>query len=582
MICELLSMCIPFEMRFIASFLEEQGRHSYQELRQQTLSANDVEKLEKDALFKNQSLHDELVRHRILINISLLKSRNYSVANWYSNKFLRTDYIEELIHKEKDDLVQNELLLLFTMAARHPAFSFEQKQFFSRILVQLYDIRDSRFINKSCAYGYPPGFGYPTLYKKVHDSTPLPMGFPMHPLGLPHLDFMTHFRSWPGLPCGAPAEVPPFPPHQTPLQPPQPSTSPLVSSPSQSRSTSPHRTPMVSRSPTLSIITNPAPSIGIPPVLTPSAPGLPPPGGAGTVLSVGPPGPGIPPPVVSIPMPVSMDTLTPPQLSQSSQLSPIYSQVKQGQPDSDELNTTLKEESPKLPMINPWMGQPGSEMKQINGMRIPPFPQSNIRTSIADQMQSMALTDESSHYHSSSSNSSPLQTPPDTPSNLPSTVATPHGPGRGIMDKNRVNGMPNFMPPFGDTTSPPPPPAFTFPTYAPMPPARYYTNAGFRPPVTTVFGQYAAGQQYQGQVQAGTETTSYPTTYSIPYFSLMYSSFPPAANPPMPPRNPPGCYNCGATGHLGQDCPQQNIEEITQKKTFSVDFSPVQSDGGEK
>lgn len=166
MLCELINMCIPFELRFVGSYVEEMGKHSYQELRQQALAANDVDKLDKDLTLKNQTLYEENIRHRMLVNVSLLKSRNYNVANWYSKKFLRTDYVEDLIVKEKDDLVQNELLLLYTMAARHPAFSFEQKQFYNRILVQLYELRESRF-NKSCAYRYPPGFEYPTVYRNM-------------------------------------------------------------------------------------------------------------------------------------------------------------------------------------------------------------------------------------------------------------------------------------------------------------------------------------------------------------------------------------------------------------------------------
>lgn len=167
MLCELINMCVPFELRFLGSYIEDMGKYSYVELRQQALFANNMEKLEKDPVFKNQTLYEETVRHKVLLNISLLKSRNYSVANWYSKKFLRTDYIEDLVQKEKDELVQNELLLLFTMAARHPAFTFDQKQFFIQILVQLYNLRDSRFINKSSIYGFPPGFGYPTVYRKV-------------------------------------------------------------------------------------------------------------------------------------------------------------------------------------------------------------------------------------------------------------------------------------------------------------------------------------------------------------------------------------------------------------------------------
>lgn len=165
LLCELINMCLPFELRFLGSYVEETGKHSYQELRQQALAANDVDKLDKDPNLKNQRLSDETVRHRMLINVSLLKSRNYNVANWYSKNFLRTEHVEVLVAKEKDELVQNELLLLFTMAARHPAFSFEQKEFYNRIVMQLYELRERA--NKFSTYRFPPGFEYPNVYRNL-------------------------------------------------------------------------------------------------------------------------------------------------------------------------------------------------------------------------------------------------------------------------------------------------------------------------------------------------------------------------------------------------------------------------------
>lgn len=75
-----------------------------------------------------------------------------------------------------------------------------------------------------------------------------------------------------------------------------------------------------------------------------------------------------------------------------------------------QLNTTLKEESPQKPpppLVSAWLGAASvnPEAKQINGLRIAPsFPPAiNLRTSLADQIQTMTLTDESSHCHSSSS-----------------------------------------------------------------------------------------------------------------------------------------------------------------------------------
>ncbi|KAJ8939228.1 hypothetical protein NQ318_015186 [Aromia moschata] len=276
---ELLNMCLPFELRFVGSCIEELGKHTYQELRGPTITANDVEKLSKDVSF-NQGILDESVRHRVLVYLSLLSSRNYSVANWLYKKLLRTD-VEEYIVKEKgkDEVLLSEFLLLYTMALHHPAFTFDQKQYFSRMLEKLINFRENRISAKHCALGYPPGFGYPT--QKIHDTPTVPVKtaltscgespatYHQQPPGLPqlppHMDFIPPMWTRPGFPYGAP-EVPPFP---------APSISPLVSqaaSPDQSRSASPHRTHVGLRPPP-----PPLPNVLQPPPTAPLLNGPPPP-----------------------------------------------------------------------------------------------------------------------------------------------------------------------------------------------------------------------------------------------------------------------------------------------------------------
>lgn len=160
---QLLNMCLPFEIRFLGSCIEEMGKHSFHELRGSTLTANDLEKLSKDVSL-NQGILEETVRHRVLIYLSLISSRNYSVGSWLYKKLLRTEAIEEYIVKGQvtDEMLHTEFLLLYTMALYHPAFTFEHKQFFSKIVIGLNDIRENRVSAKHIALGYPPGFGYPT------------------------------------------------------------------------------------------------------------------------------------------------------------------------------------------------------------------------------------------------------------------------------------------------------------------------------------------------------------------------------------------------------------------------------------
>lgn len=161
---ELLNMCVPFEVRFLGSCIEEIGKHSYQELRGCAIIANDVEKLSKDSSLQS-SLLDEGTRHRVIIYISLLSARNCSCANWFYKNLFRTDKVEEYVLKKKckEENVLSELLLLFTLGMHHPAFSFEQKRYFMSMLVELQEQKEGRkhIPLKPSVYSCPPGFGFP-------------------------------------------------------------------------------------------------------------------------------------------------------------------------------------------------------------------------------------------------------------------------------------------------------------------------------------------------------------------------------------------------------------------------------------
>lgn len=164
---ELLNMCGPFEIRFLGTCIEEIGKHNYQELRGPMITANDIDKLSRDSsLVQSSGLLDECVRHRLLIHISLLSGRNCTCANWFYKNLLSTNKIQDYIIKSrcKDDNVQNEFLLLYTMALHHPAFTFEQKTVFGKLLTELLEQKEGKMRSSPQPghYCYPPGFGYPT------------------------------------------------------------------------------------------------------------------------------------------------------------------------------------------------------------------------------------------------------------------------------------------------------------------------------------------------------------------------------------------------------------------------------------
>lgn len=159
--CSLLNMCIPFELRFVGSCIEEKGKHDYQELRGAAITANDMDKLAKE-LSVSKGVAETCTRHRLTIYLSLLQSHNYNCANWIYINLLRSESVDNLMGNSnylKDVSVHSELLLLYTLALNHPAFTFEQKSYFGEVISRLSESEipvQPVPIPPPC----PPGLGY--------------------------------------------------------------------------------------------------------------------------------------------------------------------------------------------------------------------------------------------------------------------------------------------------------------------------------------------------------------------------------------------------------------------------------------
>ncbi|XP_018329825.1 leucine-rich repeat extensin-like protein 5 isoform X2 [Agrilus planipennis] len=542
---ELINMCVSFEVRLLGSCIEEIGKHSYQELRGPAITANDIDKLSKDGTFSN-GLLDETTRHRAVIYLSLLSSRNCKCAEWFYKKLLRTESIESYIVNNncKDENLLSELLLLYTIAFYHPAFTFEQKTFFGNMLTYLMEQKErKRRISPKPFGGYPPGFGYPMTPKisiPVKTASPMchgdstnihhhPPCLPAQPtLGTP-LEFVqmwTRPAPFPGTISGAP-DVAPFPPQPI---------SPIISQPSSptaSRAASPHRTAF--------------PPIRSTTVLQPLPPI--------TLQSQ--------PPSIEIMPQLPLDPL-----SHTSVMGSFSNDLK----NADDELSHIQDDKPRD--NNSWLASMvvPVDIKPPNGIRFPPYkvPPPSSQQYFFEQMQALNLDGESSLHrsNSSSSTSSLNQSPPDTPTITPTT--TPHGPGRGAIaptsssdGKVRVNGLPSAPPPplpyapLCDTSCPPPPPPVPYTNYPPHRTVFQYTQS-FRPPFSCPYTYQPA------------ENVIYSSYSGAPYVPIMISGG--AAAPPLPPRNS-NCYNCGACGHIGAECPAQTIEEITQKKAYTLEFN---------
>lgn len=124
--CSLLNMCLPFELRFIGTCLEELGSRDSSQLRGIELRVNNTTELANEiAAFQLGDPSDIKVRRKMALYLALIRACNRHCVNelfnalnsWSNSEFLKT---------AEGDALQ-ELLLVFTMAANHPVFSFEQR-----------------------------------------------------------------------------------------------------------------------------------------------------------------------------------------------------------------------------------------------------------------------------------------------------------------------------------------------------------------------------------------------------------------------------------------------------------------------
>ncbi|KOB73856.1 Zinc finger CCHC domain-containing protein 2 [Operophtera brumata] len=130
--CTLLNMCLPFELRFIGTYLEELGKRDFQELRGAELRANNPTDLAADIGGANT---DPRTRRKMALYVSLLRSCNFACATTLYNAMASLEQ-SGLLKGLYGDLLE-EILLLYTMALHHPAFTFDQKSHFGDILDKL-------------------------------------------------------------------------------------------------------------------------------------------------------------------------------------------------------------------------------------------------------------------------------------------------------------------------------------------------------------------------------------------------------------------------------------------------------------
>uniref|UniRef100_A0AAQ6IPB9 CCHC-type domain-containing protein n=1 Tax=Anabas testudineus TaxID=64144 RepID=A0AAQ6IPB9_ANATE len=155
-LCGLLDLCVPIELRFLGSCLEDLARKDYHSLRDAEIKANNSADLSGLT-----NITDEVVRSKLLVSLSLLGSDNREAARVL---YRTLTHIDTVINNYglalNDGRTGEEFLLLFTMASNHPAFSFHQKQVLRQQLSQIQDILQVRgmLISLPVCQGWSDGF----------------------------------------------------------------------------------------------------------------------------------------------------------------------------------------------------------------------------------------------------------------------------------------------------------------------------------------------------------------------------------------------------------------------------------------
>lgn len=184
--CTLLNICLPFELRFLGTCLEELGRRDSQELRGMELRVNNPIDLAADMNACQQGEPTDIkIRRKMALYLALIRACNRSCVN---EIFQTLESWGELdFHSMNDADTLQELLLVYTMAANHPVFDFEQHMKCTQIFEK---IKENRLVAETPEPPASPVTPFTTnILTTAHINVP-PMTHNLHmlqPMGA-HLD----------------------------------------------------------------------------------------------------------------------------------------------------------------------------------------------------------------------------------------------------------------------------------------------------------------------------------------------------------------------------------------------------------
>uniref|UniRef100_A0A672SUX9 Zinc finger, CCHC domain containing 2 n=1 Tax=Sinocyclocheilus grahami TaxID=75366 RepID=A0A672SUX9_SINGR len=121
LLCGLLHMCQPLELRFLGACLEDLARRDFTVLRDYEIRANCPADLEGLV-----DVSDPVVLSKLLVYLSLLGSKSRECAGILFRTLSRMD--AGMCGALPEPETVDQLRLLFTMGSLHPAFSFYQRE----------------------------------------------------------------------------------------------------------------------------------------------------------------------------------------------------------------------------------------------------------------------------------------------------------------------------------------------------------------------------------------------------------------------------------------------------------------------
>ncbi|KRF98822.1 uncharacterized protein Dwil_GK27154 [Drosophila willistoni] len=132
----LLTACLPFELRFLGTLLEEQGRCDSEKLRGMELRANNPHELAADMLTCQKGDPTDIKhRRKMALYLALIRACNRNcVAEIFRTLECWGESDFSCIN-DQDTLL--ELLLVYTMAAIHPVFSLDEQRKLNVILAKI-------------------------------------------------------------------------------------------------------------------------------------------------------------------------------------------------------------------------------------------------------------------------------------------------------------------------------------------------------------------------------------------------------------------------------------------------------------